>query len=70
MPEHGIKFIEGELASVTLKPGDRLVIHTEQHLSREMAEMLKDQMEKWAPGVPCAVLSAGLKLGVVSASED
>jgi hypothetical protein len=65
-----IELVQGEIAAVSLNPGDRLVIMCQGHLSREQIERLGAEMKRWAPNVPCAVLEDGLRLGVIRAAEE
>jgi len=57
----------GEFQRVQLKPGDRLVLTCKGRVSRDMADLIKAQVNKWAPGVPVLVLDESMRLGVVGA---
>lgn len=45
-----------------LKPGGCYVVTTDQRVSRDQAQALRDAFEKEAPGVKLIVLSGGLEI--------
>lgn len=57
----------GDLQRLSLKPGDKFVIQTDQHLSAEMVEHIRTLWEMFAgPDVKLLVLDGGLRLGAIS----
>lgn len=60
----------GDLQRLQLKPGDRLVLTYAGHLSEANAELLKVQLERWAPpDVQVLVLAGDVKIGVIGAAD-
>lgn len=64
-----IEVVEGELSVLSLKPGDRLVLHTDAHLSDSMRGHLQQTMGRIAPGHECVVIEGGARLGVLRSEE-
>jgi hypothetical protein len=62
-----IELIEGEIASVSLKPGDRLVVMSETTLSLDAITQMQESLKRWAPDYPVLVMDNGLRLGVIRA---
>lgn len=53
--------VELNLASVTIKPGDTLVITTERFLTADQHASIKQCVESALPGVKALVLVGGLR---------
>jgi hypothetical protein len=64
-----IRYIDVPLATVNLKPDDRLVVMYPKSLSHDAAERMRRQFEAWAPGRSVIILTDGMTLGVVSPEE-
>lgn len=65
MNEIDIKFT-GELTSVSIQPGDTLVLMFPQLLSVDQCKFIKDTMGARFPGHDMIVLDGGGRLGVLS----
>lgn len=62
--------ITGELAKLSLVPGDVLVLNVDEWMTAEMHHKIKTQMESVVPaGFKCMVLGRGMKLSVLTRSE-
>lgn len=56
----------GDVQRLALKPGDMLVLRTDQIISGDLAQRLREQLESAVPGHSVIVLGDGMKLGVLS----
>lgn len=59
----------GDLQRLDLRPGDVVVMTSEEHISDEIASRLRIDWERYVPGVKCIVLGGGLRLGVLGAQR-
>ena len=59
----------GTLKVHTFEPGDRLILKLAHEIYYEDMLHLREQFEKWAPGVKVAVLSPGMELEVARGLE-
>lgn len=64
MTDLKIEFI-GEMQVVQLRPGDTIVISTEQSFGQDVADRLVGRLREQFPGHDILVLANGLKFGVV-----
>ncbi len=58
-----------DIAKLDLKPGDRLVVKVQGHISEEGEATIKAEIARFAPGVPVLVIEGGVDLAVLSESE-
>jgi hypothetical protein len=56
----------GSVNRLRLRPGDAIVLSTEELITDETAKRLREQVEAHFPGHRCLVLGPGMKLGVLS----
>lgn len=67
MSNREIKFTEGQLSRLEIRPGDKFVLCVDQHISSETAARIRETWERFAgKGVPILILEKGLTLGVLS----
>ena len=67
--ESEIRFV-GEMHRLDLRPGDKLVLTTEVHLTGQQCENLQKHLESKFEGHEVIVLSGGLKLGAIRLDQD
>jgi hypothetical protein len=72
VPEALIQIIEGELASVTLRPDSVLVLMSDDQLSAPLRSVLRMEIEQRFPGhgAKLLILDQGKRLAVVNRSEE
>lgn len=68
------EFLESQLPKITdverltLKPGDRIVVHVAEHIDEHKATALVKGLGAWLPdGVPVMIFSGGTTLTVLEA---
>lgn len=68
--ETRVELVQGEIAAVELRPGDRLVVVLDRIASDHELKRIAHMLHQWAPGVPALVMEGGAQLGVVRAAGD
>jgi len=65
--DFGLNNVPLHIETLRLKPGDRLVVQYQGHISREMAANIRAQVERQLPeGVKALVIDVQTKLAVLS----
>ena len=59
----------GDVQRLALKPGDTIVLQSDQEISDETAVRLRNYVEQFLPGHKVLVLGDGLKIGVLVAED-
>ena len=62
LKEHGKEPIDLDVSVLTWKPGDALVLSTNDLMSMEQMERMSGHVERLFPGVKCIVLDRSFKL--------
>lgn len=47
--------IEGDVRTINLEPGDKLLVTTNRHITPVQAECLREQFEEQWPGIPVVI---------------
>lgn len=59
-----------DIRRLQIKPGDRLVLRLNSHLTQEQVGIVREHLERFAPGVPVLVLDPGMDLEVVAGGSS